>query len=251
MNKKNIVAGNWKMNKTSSEGRRFIRDVQNIIKDIHGTEIIFFPAFTSLHNAQLKYPFHLGAQNCHWETSGAFTGEVSIEMLIEYNVKYVLVGHSERRQLFNETDAVINQKIRSIDSSKLKPILCIGETIEDRESGLTEDFLNGQLVRNLEGIKSIENFVIAYEPIWAIGTGETANKEQIYKAHNFIKSVLKKLYPDTNNCPILYGGSVSTKNAKELIQITGVDGFLIGGASLSQDSFVSIINDVENFRSKI
>ena len=112
MNKKNIVAGNWKMNKTPSEGKRFIRDVKDMVKDIHSTEIIFFPAFTGLFDAQLKYPFHLGAQNCHWETSGAFTGEVSIEMLNEYKVEYILVGHSERRQLFNETDVIINKKIK-------------------------------------------------------------------------------------------------------------------------------------------
>ena len=248
MDKKNIVAGNWKMNKTPLEGKRFIREVKSIIKDIHCTEIIFFPAFTGLFDTQLNNPFHLGAQNCHWETSGAFTGEISIEMLNECEVEYILVGHSERRQLFNETDAVINKKIRSIQSSKLKPILCVGETIDDRKSGLTKDFLKGQLVKNLEGIDSIENFIIAYEPIWAIGTGETANKEQIYNAHTYIKSILKKLYPNKNNCPILYGGSVNTKNAKDLIQISGVDGFLIGGASLDKDSFTSIVRDVENFR---
>ena len=248
MIKKNIVAGNWKMNKTPSEGNKFIRDVNDMVKDLHSTEIIFFPAFTGLFDNQQNIPFHLGAQNCHWETSGAFTGEISIEMLNECEVEYILVGHSERRQLFNETDAVINKKIRSIQSSKLKPILCVGETIDDRKSGLTKDFLKGQLVKNLEGIDSIENFIIAYEPIWAIGTGETANKEQIYNAHSFIKSILKKLYPNKNNCPILYGGSVNTKNAKDLIQISGVDGFLIGGASLDQDSFISIINDVEKFR---
>ena len=248
MNKKNIVAGNWKMNKTPLQGKRFIDDVKNRVKDIHNTEIIFFPAFTGLLDNQLNYPFHLGAQNCHWETSGAFTGEVSTEMLNECNVQYILAGHSERRQLFKETDAIINKKIRSINSSKLKPILCIGETIEDRKSGLTKGFLKNQLVKNLEGIDSIENFIVAYEPIWAIGTGETASEEQIHNAHSFIKSVLKKLYPGTNNCPILYGGSVNTKNAKELIQISGVDGFLIGGASLDQDSFISIINDVEKFR---
>ena len=248
MDKKNIVAGNWKMNKTPFEGKRFIGEVKNIIKDIHCTEIIFFPAFTGLSDIQLEDPFHLGAQNCHWETSGAFTGEISIEMLNDFKIEYILVGHSERRQLFSETDAIINKKIRSIQSSNLKPILCIGETIEDRKSGLTKNFLKDQLVRDLEGIDSIENFIIAYEPIWAIGTGETANAEQIYNAHSFIKSVVKNLYPDTNNCPILYGGSVNTKNAKELIQISGVDGFLIGGASLDKDSFISIIRDVENFR---
>ena len=248
MKKKSIVAGNWKMNKTPSEGNRFIRDVKDMVRDIHYTEIIFFPAFTGLLNNQLNIPFHLGAQNCHWKSSGAFTGEISIDMLSECKVEYILVGHSERRQLFNETDIIINKKIKSIQSFKLKPILCIGESIDDRQQGLTEDFLKDQLVKDLEGIDSIENFVIAYEPIWAIGTGETANEEQIYNAHSFIKSELKKLYPDTNNCPILYGGSVNTKNAKELIQISGVDGFLIGGASLDKDSFASIIKDVENFR---
>ncbi len=247
MDKKSIIAGNWKMNKTPAEGKRFISDVKNIVKDVQLTEIIFFPAYTGLLGTQLNYPFHLGAQNCHWKKSGAFTGEVSIEMLNECKVEYILVGHSERRQFFNETDGIINKKIRSIKSSNLKPILCIGETIEDRNSGLTEDFLERQLVRGLEGINSIENFVIAYEPIWAIGTGVTANEEQIYNAHSFLKSLLKKLYPNTNNCPILYGGSVNTKNAKELIQISGVDGFLIGGASLDLESFISIIKDVENF----
>ena len=248
MNKKSIVAGNWKMNKTPSEGNRFIGDVKDMVRDIHYTEIIFFPAFTGLLNNQLNIPFHLGAQNCHWKSSGAFTGEISIDMLNECKVEYILVGHSERRQLFNETDVIINKKIKSIQASKLKPILCIGESIDDRQKGLTEIFLKDQLVKDLEGIGSIENFVIAYEPIWAIGTGETANEKQIYNAHSFIKSELKKLYPDTNNCPILYGGSVNTKNAKELIQISGVDGFLIGGASLDKDSFASIIRDVENFR---
>ena len=249
MNKKNIVAGNWKMNKTPFEGKAFMRDVKDMVKNTNSTEIIFFPAFTGLYDTHLNKPFHLGAQNCHWETSGAFTGEVSIEMLKESKVEYILVGHSERRQLFDETDVIINKKVKSIQFSKLKPILCIGETIEDRKSGLTKDVLRNQLVKNLEGIDSIKNFIIAYEPIWAIGTGENANEEQIYAAHSFIKSVLNKLYPDINNCPILYGGSVNAKNAKELIQISGVDGFLIGGASLDKDSFVSIIMDVENFRS--
>ena len=248
MNKKNIIAGNWKMNKTPSEGKKFINDVKKMVKDIYCTDIIFFPPFTGLLDIHLSNPFHLGAQNCHWKNSGAFTGEVSTEMLYECKVEYILAGHSERRQLFSETDATINKKIKSIQSSNLKPILCIGETIEVRKAGSTEDFLKSQLIKNLQGINSIENFVIAYEPIWAIGTGETANEEQIYNAHNFIRSLIKKLYPDTNNCPILYGGSVNTKNAKELIQISGVDGFLIGGASLDKDSFVSIIRDVENFR---
>ena len=140
---------------------------------------------------------------------------------------------------------MINKKIKSILSADLKPILCIGETIEDRNSGMTEDFLENQIKKGLEGVESLNGCVIAYEPIWAIGTGETADKDQIYRAHNFINSVLKKLFPESKNCHILYGGSVNTENAKDLIRIIGVDGFLIGGASLDKDSFASIINHVE------
>ena len=250
MNKKIIIAGNWKMNKTTSEGKSFIKDIEKMVPDIQCSKIIFFPAFTGLINIKTRFPFFIGAQNCHWENSGAFTGEISIDMLKDCGVEYVLAGHSERRQLFNETDHVINKKIRSLFLSNLKPILCIGEAIEDRKAGLTEDVLQSQLVKGLKDIDSIENFIIAYEPIWAIGTGETAGQDQIYSAHNFIKSVLKNLYPKSKNCPILYGGSVNTKNAKELIQISGVDGFLIGGASLDKKSFVSIIKDVENIRRK-
>ena len=245
MNKKPIVAGNWKMNKTPSQGKEFIHDIEKLVPDIQNTKVIFFPAYPGLFDIKINPPFYLGAQNCHWEDSGAFTGEVSIEMLRECYVEYIIIGHSERRQLFNENNNNINKKIKAILSENLKPILCIGETIEHRNSGLTEDFLQNQLVEGLEGVESIDDCIIAYEPIWAIGTGETADKDQIYNAHNFINSVLKKLYPESNNCHILYGGSVNTENAKDLIQIIGVDGFLIGGASLDKDSFISIINHVE------
>ena len=245
MNKKPIVAGNWKMNKTPLQGKEFIRDLEDLVPRIQNTNVIFFPPYPGLFDIKVNSPFYLGAQNCHWEDSGAFTGEVSIGMLRECGVKYIIVGHSERRQLFHENDQSINKKIKAILSSGLKPILCIGETIGDRKSGLTEDFLQNQLEKNLEGVESIDDCIIAYEPIWAIGTGETANKNQIYKTHNFINSVLKKLYPESYKCPILYGGSVNTENAKDLIQITGVDGFLIGGASLDKDSFASIITHVE------
>ena len=245
MNKTPIVAGNWKMNKTPLQGEEFIRDVENLVPALQNTQVIFFPAYPGLVDIKLSKPFHLGAQNCHWEKSGAFTGEVSVEMLKGCSVEYIILGHSERRQLFGENDDVINKKIKAVLSANLKPILCIGETIEDRNSGLTEDFLQNQLTKGLEGVASVNGCIIAYEPIWAIGTGETANKDQIHSAHNFINSVLKKLYPESNNCHILYGGSVNTENAKDLIQINSVDGFLIGGASLDKDSFALIINYVE------
>ena len=245
MNNKFIIAGNWKMNKTPLEGKLFINELKSMVEGIQNTKVIFFPAYTGLADIVVQAPFYLGAQNCHWEGSGAFTGEISIEMLKDCNVNYIIVGHSERRQLFKETDKDINNKIKAILTSKLKPLICIGESIEDRNAMLTENFLQRQLEEGLEGVKSINDCIIAYEPIWAIGTGETANKDQISDAHEFIKSVLKNLYPESYNCPILYGGSVNSRNAKELIQIKGVDGFLIGGASLNIESFTSIINNIE------
>ena len=248
MNNKFIIAGNWKMNKTPSEGKIFINEVKSMVPGLQNTKVIFFPAYSGLANIDVRDPFYLGAQNCHWEGSGAFTGEISIEMIKDCNAKYIIVGHSERRQLFKEPDKDINNKIRAILASKLKPILCIGESIADRKAMLTEKFLQRQLEDGLEGIKSIDDCIIAYEPIWAIGTGETANKDQIGSAHDFIRSVLRNLYPESYSCPILYGGSVNSKNAKELFKIKGVDGFLIGGASLNKESFISIINNVEKIR---
>ena len=250
MNKKPIVAGNWKMNKTPLEGREFIKVVKESTSDIQNTKVVFFPSFTGLNDVVLNSPFYLGAQNFHWENSGAYTGEVSIEMLTECGVSYVIVGHSERRQFFKESNTEINKKLKAALVNNLKPIFCIGETIDDRREGSTESFLQNQLEKGLEGINSIDSFIIAYEPIWAIGTGETADKRQIFDAHNFIQSTLKKLFPKSHNYHILYGGSVNTENAKELIKIDGVDGFLIGGASLSKKSFVKIINDVEKIRRK-
>ncbi len=246
MKKQPIIAGNWKMNKKPSEGKFFMDDVQNMISEINNLSIIFFPPSTGLYNVQLKRPCYLGAQNCHWEKSGAYTGEISIDMLKDCDVNYTIVGHSERRQIFKESDQWVNKKIRTLVANDIKPILCIGETLQERESMQTENVLEEQLNKGLSGLQSLENCIIAYEPIWAIGTGKTANKDQIKKAHDYIKTVLKKIYPDSFNCHILYGGSVNSKNAKELIQIKGVDGFLIGGASLDIKSFVSIIKIVSN-----
>ncbi|MBA65585.1 MAG: triose-phosphate isomerase [Candidatus Marinimicrobia bacterium] len=246
MKKQPIIAGNWKMNKNPSEGKLFIDDVQKNISEINNLSIIFFPPSTGLYNVQLKSPCYLGAQNCHWEKSGAYTGEISIDMLKDCDVSYTIVGHSERRQIFKESDQWVNKKIRTLLANNIKPILCIGETLQERDAMQTENVLEKQLYKGFAGLKSLENCIIAYEPIWAIGTGKTANKDQIKMAHGYIKTVLKKIYPDSFNCHILYGGSVNSKNAKELIQIKGVDGFLIGGASLDIKSFVSIIKIVSN-----
>jgi len=250
MKKPPIIAGNWKMNKTPSEGISFINDIQNSVKRIKNLKVIFAPPATGIYNIKLNSPFHLAAQNCHWEYSGAFTGEISVAMLKDCGADYIIIGHSERRQIFNESNNWVNKKIKAVHAHGLKPIFCIGETLQDREAGLTETVLENQLIEGLDSLDSIDGFVIAYEPIWAIGTGKTANIDQIQIAHNFIKSVLKKIYPDSFNCHILYGGSVNPKNAKEIIQIKGVDGFLIGGASLDLESFVSIIQTVEMIKEK-
>ena len=192
MKKQPIIAGNWKMNKNPSEGKLFIDDVQNVVSEINNLSIIFFPPSTGLYNIQLRRPFYLGAQNCHWEKSGAYTGEISIDMLKDCDVNYTIVGHSERRQIFKESDQWVNKKIRTLLANNIKPILCIGETLQERESMQTENVLEEQLNKGLSGLQSLENCVIAYEPFWAIGTGKTANKDQIKKAHEYIKAVLKK-----------------------------------------------------------
>ena len=187
--------------------------------------------------------FALGAQNCHWEESGAFTGEISCTMLKELGVRYVITGHSERRHIFGETDKWINNKNRAILSHDMIPIFCLGETFEQRKSGDTESVLADQLESGLNGIEVLGETIIAYEPVWAIGTGLNADSRQIESAHETIRLKIKELYSikESENISILYGGSVNESNAKALISSKGVDGFLIGGASLKETSFYDII----------
>ena len=188
--------------------------------------------------------FALGAQNCHWEESGAFTGEISCTMLKELGVRYVITGHSERRHIFGETDKWINNKNRAILSHDMIPIFCLGETFEQRKSGDTESVLADQLESGLNGIEVLGETIIAYEPVWAIGTGLNADSRQIESAHETIRLKIKELYSikESENISILYGGSVNESNAKALISSKGVDGFLIGGASLKEKSFYDIID---------
>jgi len=245
MTKKPIIAGNWKMNKNPSEGNSFINEVRNLLLDIKNVSVIFAPPFTGLYRIDLKPPFFTAAQNCHWESTGALTGEISVGMIKDCGAQYVIVGHSERRKVFSEPDKWINKKIQSVLTESLSPILCIGETLEERNSGKTEFVLEKQLRKALINIKSIDNCIIAYEPVWAIGTGKTANYDQIDNAHKFIHKFLGKLYPDESKIHVLYGGSVNEGNAEDLIKIKGVNGFLIGGASLDAESFTSIIQSIE------
>jgi len=246
MKKHGIVAGNWKMYKSPTEGREFVESFVNLRLNIDGVEVIFCPPFSALFNIDgvlSKTPYKLGAQNCHWEAEGAFTGEISVGMLENCGTEYVILGHSERRHVFNETNDWINRKVKSVQNGGLKPILCIGETLDQRKSNETKDVLYQQLKEGLKDVEKLGNVVIAYEPVWAIGTGETATLEQVSQAHKWVRNILSELYSEdiADDTSILYGGSVKPVNAGELFEIDDVNGFLIGGASLSIDPFKEII----------
>ena len=246
MRKNAIVAGNWKMYKTSVEGHDFVKDFVNLMLNLEDMEVIFCPPFSALFNIDVvlrETSYKLGAQNCHWDKEGAFTGEVSVSMLESCGVDYVILGHSERRHIFNETDEWINKKVKAVLNGGLKPILCIGETLDQRKSNETKDVLFYQIKKNLNGVEKLDNVVIAYEPVWAIGTGETATTAQVSEAHKWVRNILSDLYSQdfANITSILYGGSVKPENAGELFEIKDVNGFLIGGASLKIDPFKEII----------
>ena len=242
-----IVVGNWKMNKLPKEGSSFVEESVNLLLDVERVQVIFCPPFTGLLGMNLEHPFSLGSQNCHWEDQGAFTGEISTMMLKDCGVSYVIVGHSERRQIFFETNDWIKWKMGAVVDAGLIPIFCIGETLEQRKSGQTDQVLAQQLQDGFKMVNSFKKMVIAYEPVWAIGTGISAKIDQVKDAHLQIKNILSKQFPKNilTDFPILYGGSVTPDNAEELISVPGVDGFLIGGASLNIDSFTSIVRIVD------
>lgn len=253
MIKKPIVAANWKMYKTPQEGAQFLSKLNNLLLDKEIPSIIFCPPFTSLFHMNemlLDLDIYLGAQNVYFESEGAFTGEVSINMLKSCGVQYVIIGHSERRHIFNESNNDINKKLHAVIEQNIFPIFCIGEKLEDRESNNTRTILMRQLKNGLLGINEnmMNKVVLAYEPVWAIGTGINAVPSQVEESHAMIREILLELYPSNsfNNIPILYGGSVKSDNSKELIKTKGVDGFLIGGASLHLEMFSSIIEIVHN-----
>ena len=237
------------MNKTVPEAVEFVRGLINQVSEHKNTDIIVGPPFTALvpvdeviKGSNVK----LSAQNMHYEDSGAYTGEISVSMLETSGCDFVILGHSERRQYFGEADALINKKLKKALTSKLDPIFCIGETIEERKSDKTEQVLERQVKDGLDGIskQGVTRITIAYEPVWAIGTGETATPEQAEEAHAFIRKLLGELYDNeiSEKIRIQYGGSVKPANAEELLKKPDIDGALIGGASLKLDSFVEIIN---------
>jgi len=240
-----LIAANWKMHMTVPEAQAFMAAFLPQVKDAQGVESLIAPPFTALHalSAAMKgSAVLLGAQNVYWEEKGAFTGEIAPGMLKDAGCAYVIIGHSERRQFFGETDETVNKRIRAALGAGLKVILCIGELLDEREAGQTNDVLKRQLTGGLKDI-ALDNIVVAYEPVWAIGTGKTATPDQAQEAHAFIRSVLKELYGNKADAVrILYGGSVKPENVDELMSCADVDGALVGGASLKPDSFARLVN---------
>jgi len=242
-----LIAGNWKMNKKPSEAKEFAEQLKEALGIKVNVEILICPPFTAL--SQVAWMLRdsnikLGGQNMHWETKGAFTGEISGEFLVECGCQYVILGHSERRQYFGETDEVVNKKIVTALSLNLNPIFCIGESLAEREANQTFDVIKKQLDGGLINITNISNIVIAYEPVWAIGTGKTATPEQAKEVHAFIRETITQKFgkDSANDLRILYGGSVTPENIDSLMLQDGIDGVLVGGASLKLESFLRIIN---------
>lgn len=248
--RRKVVAGNWKMNKDLSGTIELVSAIKNeLSKSETSTEVIVCPPFTSLESASTVLKgssIKLGAQNMHYEDNGAFTGEISAEMLKSVGCQYVILGHSERRTLFGESDEMINKKIKKAVSAGLKPIFCVGETLEERESGSTEKVVETQIREGLSGLNETElsELIIAYEPVWAIGTGKTATPQQAQDVHRFIRNLISEMFSNNfaENLVIQYGGSVKPDNAAELFSQTDIDGGLIGGASLKADAFLAIVN---------
>ncbi len=243
-----VIAGNWKMNKTRPEAKALVEELKPLIKDADCGVVVCVP-FTNLETvleAAKGSNIKVGAQNCHFEKSGAFTGEVSADMLVEMGVEYVVIGHSERRQYFGETDITVNKRTIAALEAGLNVILCVGEMLEDRELGITEELVAMQTKIALNGVDKADlaKVIIAYEPVWAIGTGKTATAEQANEVCSVIRNTVAKIYDQAaaDAMTIQYGGSMNAKNAEELLAQPDVDGGLIGGASLKAPDFSVIVN---------
>ncbi len=252
MKRKPFIAGNWKMHKTIAEAVSLVTSIIEKLPNPEQVEVGVAPPFTALSavaarigNSALK----LVAQNVFWEKEGAYTGEISPLMLKDVGCEYVIVGHSERRQIFRETDEMINKKIKAVLSFGLKPILCVGETLEQRQKGYTFEIVKSQLLKGLEGLSSehVLKTTIAYEPVWAIGTGKTASPSQAQEVHHFLRGILGKKWDKevAGSIRILYGGSVKPDNVKSLMQQPDIDGGLVGGASLKAESFLQVCSFME------
>jgi len=248
--RKLIIAGNWKMNKTVAEALDLVSGIKRELKDVKEVDIVVCPPFTALSEvskAILNTNIRLGAQNMSEHNYGAYTGEIAAGMLKEFSVRYVILGHSERRQYQKESDELVSKKTLAAHAASLKPIVCIGETLAEREGGQMQSVLLNQVRGSLAGVskQQMEETVIAYEPVWAIGTGKTATSQQAQEAHAFIRGLLVKFFDETvaRRVRIQYGGSVKASNARELMSQPDVDGALVGGASLEDRGFADIVKN--------
>ena len=246
--RKPVFGGNWKMNKMVKESIEAVKQLKEELGDVERVEVAIFPSYTSLWAVKKIIEdsrIGLGAQNMYWGEKGAYTGEVSPHMLLDAGCKYVILGHSERRQYFGETDAGVNRKIKAALSLGLTPVVCVGESLKEREAGRAEEVVESQMKKCLEGLdlQQIKKLIIAYEPVWAIGTGKIATPHQAQEMHSFIRGILEELWGKKicSSMRIQYGGSVKPENIKELMKQPDIDGALVGGASLIINSFVKIV----------
>ena len=244
-----FMAGNWKMHKTVSDVVKYIKEFRSLVKDITGVDIVLAAPFTALHaaaEAARTSNVAVAAQDVYWEREGAFTGEISAPMIREAGAEYVIVGHSERRTLFGETDATVNWKVGAVLAAELTPIVCIGETLKEREREETFTVLDRQLARGLEGLTAdqVAELVIAYEPVWAIGTGRNATPEQAAEAHGHIRRQVREAWGTdaAERCRVIYGGSVKLENVVAIVTQPDVDGALVGGASLEVEGFFEMVS---------
>jgi triosephosphate isomerase len=248
MARKPIIAGNWKMHKTRQQAADLANALAASVGTYDAVEVVLCPPFTALETVAQAIrgtKISLGAQNCHWADQGAYTGEISPLMLVDVGCKYVIIGHSERRQYFAETDESINKKAQAAYRHGLIPIICVGETLEERQAGKTESVVTTQVRGCLQGLpaEKVAESVIAYEPVWAIGTGQTATKEQAQEVHALIRKLVAEMFSTdvAEKVRIQYGGSVKPQNIRELMAQPDIDGALVGGASLEEDSFAAIV----------
>lgn len=252
--RKKIVAANWKMNMTQAESARFVESLLLDLGDISEVEVVIIPPFTAIakvtESLGKSQNIKIGAQNMHWERNGAFTGEISAALLRDLYVRYVVLGHSERRTLFGETDEIVNRKVLAAHEATLRPIVCVGETLAQRDKGNVEKILSIQLRGSLKGLglKELQETVVAYEPVWAIGTGRVATPDQAQEAHAFIRHTLSEISDEAtaDRIRIQYGGSVKPENAGDLMNQLDIDGALVGGASLDPRSFAQIVKATLN-----
>ncbi len=246
--KKKLIVANWKMNKNPEQSKNFVESLKNEILNTD-FDLVICPPFTSIYAIKSyaeEYHFDLGAQNCFWEEKGAFTGEISPSMIYDLGAKYVILGHSERRNYFNENDTIINKKLIKVFENKIIPILCVGEDVIHRKENKAYDFVSNQLEKCFYGVKitDFENLIVAYEPVWSIGTGITMKPEEADKMCLFIKNFLFEKYGKnlSTKVKILYGGSLNENNSRDFLNMKNIDGGLIGGASLKKESFAKIIH---------